>query len=251
MGEVETASKIIPVSSPNTLHISFHPEGGRVGCGVANRIFYAAYNHQNEPISIQGHITNEFNTMVKGIQINHGNDGRGVISNIIPSDKEPLFLTITSPKEFQDRQFQLPSCEDVPVMTVITDEEKKEIHVTLEASKTGSGNAYQQYSIMVYRLNNLIEKKTVTLKKKQQKQSIVFQINNQYGVLRVLCTTKSVVSTEFSLSSYLQESLVFLFPPTSSFLSSSLSNVTQSVSSETPISFTLTSTKPGGNNSIY
>ena len=105
-GEIETASKIIPISSIRILQVIFHPEGGRIGCGSENRIYFAAMNDYHEPVTITGIMKSSTGQEEGEVKI--GEDGRGLISSLVVKQDIEYTLHVVSPIQYQGQSFILP-----------------------------------------------------------------------------------------------------------------------------------------------
>ena len=105
-GEIETASKIIPVSSIRTLQVIFHPEGGQTGCEIENRVYFAAINDYHEPVTITGIVKTSTGKEVGEVTI--GEDGRGLISSLIVKQDMEYTLHVMKPIQYQGQSFVLP-----------------------------------------------------------------------------------------------------------------------------------------------
>lgn len=235
-GEIETTSKIIPISSLKELLVVFHPEGGRIGCDVDNRVYYSSVNNLHESVVIEGIVKNNRGE-VRGV-VTNGKDGRGLISQLHCQSEETLTLRVLSPSEFSGKEFMLPACEKVPVLSVTVKDSA--LHVTVITSNSLS----RELEIVVYKMNALLERKQFTLVSKEEFDFSV----KQYGVLRVLLRYSNPLES-FSLTEYLQERIVFIPPSISPFLTVTTQNSslvqTNAFDVRQPVTVAVQSTKKG------
>ena len=80
-GEIETATKLIPIRSTKDLKVRLFPEGGSVGCDMPNRIYYEARDENNQPVRIRSVLVKEDGSEVG--RVNDGNEGRGVSDVVV------------------------------------------------------------------------------------------------------------------------------------------------------------------------
>lgn len=210
-GEIETTSKIIPVSSLKELLVEFYPEGGRIGCDVDNRVYYSSVNNLQESVVIDG-VVKDNRGDVRGV-VTNGKDGRGLISQLRCESKETLTLHVLSPPEFSGKQFILPTCEKVPVLSITV--KASSLHVTVSTSSALN----RELEIVVFKMNALLERKQFVLVSKEEFDFPV----KQYGVIRILLRYTNP-SELFSYSEYLQERIVFIPPTISPFLTITTQN---------------------------
>jgi hypothetical protein len=105
-GEIESATKLLPIVTPLTLNVSVFPEGGILGCNLQNRVYFQALNNKNESITIKGNVVNMDGEVLAGIQM--GRDGRGKSNVFVPKEKEKLFLEVSEPEEVKGKRFEFP-----------------------------------------------------------------------------------------------------------------------------------------------
>ena len=103
-------------------------------------------------------------------------------------------------------------------MTVSLKEEK--VHVIVMNNQS----IKQKLELSLYKQTHCIQRLEFYLSSKQKEFDL--NLSKQYGVLRVLLKVANPSSTLFSLKDYLQERLVFVFPPSSSFATLSIMNST-------------------------
>lgn len=223
-GEIETTTKLIPLVSTETLSVVFHPEGGRLGCDVENTVYFASSNSHHESVPITGKVQ-DGRGRSQGV-VTMGTDGRGVIRQLVCKQKESLTLLVETPLSFKGQQFTLPMCESIPVLSA--EVKQKEVHVVIQTATPSS----EEYAVELFRLNHLIEQRIVKLTSTQT--TLMLPVSRQYGVLRVLLKKRS--ASEFSPTTFLQERLVFLFPPEETEASLSLlTEPTVDVSQSIPV----------------
>ena len=105
--------------------------------------------------------------------------------------------------------------------------------ITVESAEVEN----REYEVVLFRLNFVITR--LVFKLNQKAHSFSIPVERQYGVLRVLLKAHT---DSVSLSDYVQERLVFIFPPSTSFASMHMDETTVDVSQS--VNVTLTSQKP-------
>lgn len=170
-GEIETATKLIPIRSTKDLKVRLFPEGGSVGCDMPNRIYYEARDENNQPVRIRSVLVKEDGSEVG--RVNDGNEGRGVSDVVVVPQGEKIALKVVEPQEFKDTLFWLPSstwrecmtsrCERVATMRAVVHDNQVDVHITSPSKGYFTVLLFALFFSLTHRkrMNSTLAEKTV------------------------------------------------------------------------------------------
>ena len=178
-GNIETATKVLPISSNAKGSISVIPEGGFIGCSVKNRVYFQALDSFNKSVNVEGRIVDSTNQKVAELTV--GIDGRGRSEYFTANPKSVYFLEVTSPLQFAGQKTVLPMlenelivmhrCRPYPVMSAKLVDNM--IHVEIRSARK------VQVWVELHRLHHLITTKSLT----KQNADITLDPSGFYGVV--------------------------------------------------------------------
>ena len=170
-GEVETATKLLPIRAAKDLKVRLFPEGGSLGCGMPNRIYYEAQDESNQPVRIRSVLVKESGSEVG--RMNDGNEGRGVSDVVVVPQGDKIALKVVEPQEFKNLLFWLPSskwrqcvmrrCEHIATMRTVVHDNLVDVHITSPTKGYFTVILFAPFSSLTHRkrMNSTVAEKTV------------------------------------------------------------------------------------------